>query len=118
MYYIYALVDPSSDELFYVGCTTQKPSRRLREHRDLKHARSSKVKTKVASILRLELVPSMLVLEVTADKAREQHWISYLGKLGASLLNTATTPTSYSSLSKEEKRIYHKMHYTAWKKRQ
>jgi predicted GIY-YIG superfamily endonuclease len=114
---VYALVDPTNDEVFYVGYTKQSSLRRFSQHKETRSrgGNGKKVKVRVATIQQRGEQPEMLILEKTKDTSREQFWIKYLNRLGALLLNIQTQ--FYTSLSTEGKKQYHKEHYDAWKQK-
>lgn len=87
---IYALADPRTGDVRYVGKTSRKLSTRLRQHVN----RSAKPETRCACWIRalvaLGLVPDARELEVVSEEqwpAAERRWISALRAEGADLTN-------------------------------
>lgn len=90
---IYALLDPRSKHVRYVGKTGCKPEKRLTEH-IRKSFNGPLTRTRKSRWLRelreAKLEPEMVVLEVTTQEdwaARERYWISHYRVGGADLLN-------------------------------
>lgn len=100
--YIYALLDPRTDEIRYIGKTTD-VSRRLRRHRTEtgKTYRHNWLKQ-----LRDDgLQPSIVILEVTLKEIweqREAHWIKYFSEMGCRLTNLATGGNGAPGVSPSE----------------
>lgn len=87
---IYALVDPRTDEVRYIGKTTDFV-RRLRRHRT-EQGRTPRHYW-LASLRAQGLEPQGIVLEVVQESQwdeREQHWIRHYREQGARLTNLAT----------------------------
>lgn len=90
--YIYALTDPETDDIRYVGKTARDPHRRLWEHNDrsgVSNNRKGKL-TKVNEwIESLEDGPGLLVLEEHPSSLEESEarWIHWLRADGLKLLN-------------------------------
>ncbi len=90
--YIYALIDPRTDEVMYIGCSNN-PEKRLIAHlqkSQLKH-RTSKRVVWIKELLFLELKPVLQVLEEvdeTNAKDREVYWINYYKNINPNLTNT------------------------------
>jgi hypothetical protein len=75
-HYVYGLIDPSVSELFYVGCTIS-PATRLQAHHSNNPSMRA-VQERVTTIVAKGFEPSMIILEQTPDKFREELWISRL----------------------------------------
>jgi predicted GIY-YIG superfamily endonuclease len=93
LYFIYALVDPRTDAVAYVGLTNN-PNARLQDH--LNNFVTNRKKGNWVRQLRDEhLEPQMKILEVvdTREAAieREKHWINHYISMGASLANIEHT---------------------------
>jgi len=89
MFFIYALADPRTSQIRYVGCT-KNPTQRLKEH-----AGAGEWIGKLGHWLH-ELKaggykPIMVVLQTTDDKTAEGYWIRHFETTGADLLNVAMT---------------------------
>jgi hypothetical protein len=94
---IYGLVDPRTDEVFYVGLTTKSAQHRLNSHVRESLKADPKKRTykqnKICAILSEDLTPSAVVLEESADwsiddlKTAEKRWIKLLKSNGLSLCN-------------------------------
>lgn len=87
---VYALIDPRTQEVRYVGKTTQEPARRLQLH--LARARGgyrAHVCSWIKELLRLGMFPGLTVLEtVQGDGSNEERaWITYGRKRGWRLTN-------------------------------
>ena len=84
---IYALLDPVSKEIRYVGCTILKLPKRLSLHvADAKKGRTAPV---WGWIRTLAARPLVLALEQTQDENAECRWIAELREAGFRLLNVA-----------------------------
>lgn len=87
---IYALTDPRTNEVRYIGKAVD-VGRRLRRH--LKDARDGRADHKsrwIASLLREDLIPLVLVLDECDDtiwKVRECYWIAHYRARGVDLTN-------------------------------
>lgn len=90
--FIYALVDPIKDVLFYVGKTTFKLSTRLGLHlsekiSDTEHRNVNKIHY-IQNIRSFGIKPDIVLLEVVPFKnindrsEKEVYWINYLLKIG------------------------------------
>lgn len=90
--YIYALTDPETGYVKYVG-KTDRPAKRLKNHLNpsalaIKCRRTSWLR----GLMNKGLMPGMLILEVVPVEAwrdRECYWIAFYRALGAGLVNTA-----------------------------
>ena len=66
MSYIYALVDPRTNEIRYIGQTIKKPKHRLSEHiTESKRYNSTHKQKWIMSLLKIGLKPSVVILEET-----------------------------------------------------
>jgi hypothetical protein len=94
---IYALTDPDSGEVRYVGRTTNNLWQRYSQHL---MGVSKATKPWVQALRPLQKVPSLKILEegvsVEGAGVRERYWISYWLEQGASLLNYFHTPKPHS----------------------
>lgn len=90
---IYALIDPRTDEIRYVGQTVD-PAHRIESH--ISSGRGSKAKNKwLGNLYRARQVPRMLVLDwVPAEAADEyeRRWIKTLIEDGVTLTNSTFNP--------------------------
>lgn len=85
---IYALIDPTTKQIRYVGATSAKPSTRLAWH-ILKARSGSKLHTH-RWIRKIGLKPEVITLEVVANEhwqASERHWIKIFREQGIKLTN-------------------------------
>lgn len=86
---IYALKDPLTDEIRYVGKTVQTLCSRLRHHRNAKHR--THCANWIQKLRKLELMPIPIVLEIVPAGgdwvAAEKHWIASYRTAGARLTN-------------------------------
>lgn len=102
--FIYALIDPSTNEVFYIG-RSNKPKNRLTQHilRSNKLAPGLKkfnnTQVRIQAILRAEQAPILQVLEETlgrfADK-REVYWCNHYREQGVTLTNQSIIQKQYS----------------------
>lgn len=90
--YIYALSEPETGAIRYVGKTSRSPAKRLAQH----ICRTSLTPKRhscrwIAGLVNRGLKPAMEVLEIVPDdgdwQAAERRWISYYRESGASLVN-------------------------------
>jgi len=100
---VYALIDPRTAEIFYVGVTTMQNTRLAQHVRDSKNPNASGDKRKrvIRDILRAKKVPKIVEIEETTHKEaerRELFWIRKLYFAGAPLTNAR-----WSFLSKKER---------------
>ncbi len=88
--YIYALVDPRTNVIRYVG-KTKTLSKRLAQHLSKTSLRKLTHKNNwIRSLLQHGLVPTLRVLEITdltSANDREIHWIARLRQIGVRLVN-------------------------------
>lgn len=85
---IYALIDPRTKEIRYVGWTIRRLSQRLRNH--LREKGSNRKVRWVQKLRRLGLEPQItLVQEVPSESwvRAERYWIAYFKILGCDLVN-------------------------------
>lgn len=92
---IYALRDPQSGAIRYIGLT-RSPKRREWMHGSPTNNRGARpVNCWIRKLLKSELKPVFQVIEEADDlEAREQHWIAHYRALGCALLNVADGGTS------------------------
>lgn len=117
IYKIYALCEPDSEEVRYVGATKQRPRARLKQH--LKEA-DREVGTSPKEIWLRELIarglePSVLLLEETEDSEREGYWISFCREIGFSILNELTLYEGLNFHSEEAKQKIAEASRRLWK---
>lgn len=90
MHKIYALTDPRTGEVRYVGQTT-KPKLRTRLNEHVAHARQNKdrrhVHNWIRALLAEDVRPEIVLLEETSDVERERVWLRYYRIKGARLTN-------------------------------
>lgn len=91
--FIYALIDPRSNRIRYIGKTYKSLEKRLRQH--LKDSYSDKESNQgkrdwILSLKRIQLVPKIKLIEVVPPETnwqeREKFWIAYYGEF-CDLLN-------------------------------
>lgn len=91
MSYIYALVDPRTNEIRYVG-KSDNPEKRL-SYGHMKCIGRNKYKNNwIKQLLKLNLQPSLMILEECENEesvwsAREKYWIKYYREQGCDLTN-------------------------------
>jgi hypothetical protein len=90
---VYGLIDPECKELFYVGCTSQTPAKRLHGHVSAKagtySGNGARVKAYLARMHRRGYKPEMVILEHTTDAAQSWNlriWESVHGWYGNLIL--------------------------------
>jgi len=88
---IYALLDPNTNEVRYIGKTVSL-SKRLRKHiSESKNDTKSHKKAWINSLIVKDQEPIMKILEKLEDsdswKLRERYWIKYYKDIGAKLTN-------------------------------
>jgi hypothetical protein len=92
MFTIYALIDPRDFSPFYVGCTRD-PEARSQNHQMpsawAKHG--AKYGPKMQELRAAKLRPYFGILEVTADRSREEFHIREMARLGFPLVNKHKT---------------------------
>lgn len=88
-YRIYALKDPRTNAVRYVGVTVGTIEDRSRQH--ISDARGTWSKTRnsawIRSLFKSSLLPAVSLLEETDDKLREVFWIAEYRKAGVDLTN-------------------------------
>lgn len=90
--YIYALLDPDTDEIRYIGWTKQPPIRFSGHISDAKRRCKSHCNRWVATLLECGKLPVMQIIEETDTDhfaERECYWIDYHRSIGTRLTNTA-----------------------------
>lgn len=89
---IYALIDPISNQIKYVGQTTKTLNQRLNEHI---RGKTNKAKTKwINHLISNGKLPTISKLETTLKYERhikEQYWINYFTSKGLQLFNEKET---------------------------
>lgn len=89
-HYIYALLDPRSTEIRYIGQTTRDPERRLTSH--LWEAKNSRQSSYLFNWLNsLKVRPLLVIIERVSPsrwEARERYWIKLWKNEGHRLVNT------------------------------
>jgi hypothetical protein len=104
--FIYALVDPRTDRICYVG-KSKHPQVRYKEHLRLYGKRSTPTKSWIKSLYALRLFPKLVIIESCAEdrwEAQERHWIAKYREQEGGILNLAdggATPYCPPSLRKE-----------------
>ena len=90
VYYIYGLVNPKTNEVFYIGCT-QDLAQRLSAHCSKSNHLGHSGRRVKAYVRSLGQIPKTVILERTENPHREMAWIEYFSVLG--ILNTAHNPS-------------------------
>lgn len=95
MYTIYALIDPRTSQIRYVGMTQQHPEARLTQH--LKLHSGTRVKNAwLRELQALSVKPVVVSLEYTEDediaRNRESYWLLTAKKCGWDLTNFVSLP--------------------------
>lgn len=89
MIYIYALIDPITDKIRYIGKTTN-PEKRFKEHCNDKNIKLHRV-CWINSLKKMGCLPQMDILEKLPDNAdwqyAEKDWISFAKRIGCDLTN-------------------------------
>ena len=84
---IYALTDPTTRQVMYIGATSKTAKERLDQHvRSARHKQGNPRTKWIAGLLSNGLRPGLVVIEVDADPKRETFWISQINP--ARLLNS------------------------------
>lgn len=99
--FIYVLINPLTNDIFYVG-STGKPKFRLASHiresrKSLRYTRQTRKEKYITDMLAAGIEPTMTVIEVTklaTALEREQYWINNMYIQGYSLVNRLTV-TAY-----------------------
>jgi hypothetical protein len=90
--YIYALCEPNSEIIRYVGKTANSPEQRLRSHLAPSSLKPKNHRTDwLRSLVKQGLKPALFVLEETTDdcwQEAECRWIAQLRSLGCDLVNS------------------------------
>lgn len=95
--FIYVLIDPRIEQVFYVG-SSENPKKRLASHirearASLSHLHQTKKEAYITAMLANGVQPTMSVIEVTTLSNalnREQHWINALAVQDHPLTNRIT----------------------------
>lgn len=87
--YIYQLIDPKNNEVRYIGKTVQDPKYRLYSHISVSKTGRKKDHTHswIKSLLKINKMPIIKVIEETFDINREIYWINYYTRNGFNLTN-------------------------------
>lgn len=89
--YIYALIDPITHEIRYIG-KTDRTNNRISAYKNRKHPQSKRMKKWLESI---DYKPEMVVFQEVSDhiaaRVMEIYWIRHFKNLGCDLLNTYTS---------------------------
>lgn len=86
---IYALVDPRTDAIRYVGVTSQQLETRLSMHlSSVSAGKTSPVYQWIAELRELGLRPTIKLVEETHDRLREMYWIAFFRERGMDLTNS------------------------------
>jgi hypothetical protein len=108
---IYALVDPRTGAVRYVGVTKGRISKRLWEHQ--KCATSGSILPVHRWLRKLSsqgTAPQVIVIEQTEDRLRECYWISYYREQGIKLLNCTDGGDGLWNPSEETRRRLSESH--------
>jgi len=85
---IYALTEPDTGEVRYIGVTKGPAKYRLRDHIRYAEKGGATYRCKwIRSLLRDGRIPKLLILEETTNRDREEHWIERYRSNGARLTN-------------------------------
>lgn len=93
-YYIYGLVDPTTNEIRYIGLS-RTPTRRLHQHCSFARKPNSRMAASewIAELLARQLIPALITLEEYSAEWRSEardveiQWINHYWNEGAPLLN-------------------------------
>src|SRR5215469_11066715 len=103
MYFIYALIDPRTDKIGYIG-VAKNLKQRLNQHVNVGGGNSEKDNW-IQQLLNDGLMPSIRVLETVETKdiahKREAYWIQYYTKLGEQLTN----------ISRHKRKVRSRIHF-------
>ena len=116
MPFIYTLVDPTTNEIRYVGKAND-PERRLSNH-VYQHGDTSNPHKHnwIKKLVRQGLKPIMHVIEICADsewKQREKYWIAKYRKSNTKLLNISIGGDDFGFMSPEGRKRQHDA-YMIW----
>src|SRR5579859_1651924 len=88
IHYVYALIDPRTSELRYVGITCQRPNVRYGHHLSMARNGDHSYRSRwIREVLADGEKPVIVLLEETADRSRECYWIEQYRSEGARLTN-------------------------------
>lgn len=106
MHYVYALRDPISDEVRYIGIT-ENIKVRFRQH--LNPSINGEHIRWISGLQAEGLIPSLKILEQCENeidaRAREKHWVEYYKDQGATLTNSQLNQESKSEDDKFLKQL-------------
>jgi predicted GIY-YIG superfamily endonuclease len=115
MYFVYALTDPRTDIVAYVGITNN-PNARLQEHISCTGPNDEK-KTWVRKLQEEGYEPRMKILEVVDTKgeatAREKYWIQHYTSTGMSITNIRSKPKATPKPKAKFRSLAPEGYYTA-----
>jgi hypothetical protein len=86
--YVYALLDPDTDEVRYIGKTDASTKYRHAQHCTLVKKPKSPRDLWVNGLITRGLFPKMIVLEESRDMGAERRWINHYLQQGARLTNS------------------------------
>lgn len=101
--YIYTLINPKNDQVFYVGCT-KNPERRFRQHTSNKYSKTKKDKyisemgcAFVMTIVQIVVEPETLPKYETTTIARQAEYALFkkLNEMGCNLTNSNKSFSEY-----------------------
>jgi len=101
--YIYALVDPDTDGVRYVG-KADNPHKRLEIHLAGYEPRTTHKSNWIKSLLAQGKQPELMILEevdAAAWQEAEKRWIAYFRKVGVSLTNTTDGGEGGATITQE-----------------
>jgi hypothetical protein len=102
--YIYALLDPDTDDVRYIGITGTTPEQRYREHVSSKSKPVTPRDFWMNGLIKQGKKPKLLVLEQNVGINDEAKWIKHYIQQGASLVNSSSMfGNSMIRVSKEVK---------------
>lgn len=106
-YTIYALCEPNTEFVRYVGITRQRLSDRVWQHRKEaeRHTGDTHRERWLRKLAREGLKPVALVLEVTEDPIRERFWIFHFREQGHKLVNSSNGCDGLSRLDAESRQM-------------
>ncbi len=113
-YYLYALKDPITNEICYIG-VTDNPKRRLASHCQVKSATGNMNKwIWVRGLVNIRMKPTMVILEENASTEDETKAIHEYWANGHPLLNTANHLTPEEMTMELRQSILKRRRETKW----